>query len=44
MGVVAAGLLIDQVETGRLTSRRVVFAPQLVVRGSTLVDSPAAGE
>jgi LacI family transcriptional regulator len=44
MGVVAAGLLIDQVETGRLTSRRVVFAPQLVVRGSTLVDRPAAGE
>ncbi len=44
MGVVAAGMLIDQVETGRLTSRRVVFAPQLVVRGSTRVDRPSAGE
>ena len=40
MGVVAAGLLIDQVESGELTSRRVVFAPQLVVRGST-VDTAA---
>jgi LacI family transcriptional regulator len=39
MGVVAAGLLIEQVETGRLSSRRVVFAPQLIVRGSTCVDS-----
>jgi len=35
MGVVAAGILIDQVESGELSSRRVVFAPQLVVRGST---------
>ncbi len=34
-GVVAAGILIDQVESGELSSRRVVFAPQLVVRGST---------
>lgn len=39
MGVVAAGLLVDQVETGELTSRRVVFAPQLIVRGSTRVDT-----
>jgi len=36
MGVVAAGILIDQVESGELSSRRVVFAPQLVVRGSTI--------
>lgn len=42
MGVVAAGMLIDQVESGQLTSRRVVFAPQLVVRGSTVVDTAAA--
>jgi LacI family transcriptional regulator len=41
MGLVAAGILIDQVETGQLSSRRVVFAPQLVVRGSTCVDSQA---
>ncbi len=43
MGVVAAGMLIEQVETGRLTSRRVVFAPQLVERGSTRVDSRGTG-
>jgi LacI family transcriptional regulator len=43
MGVVAAGILIEQVETARLTSRRVVFAPQLVVRGSTRVDTAEAG-
>lgn len=36
VGVVAAGILIDQVESGELSSRRVVFAPQLVVRGSTV--------
>ena len=42
MGVVAAGILIEQVETGLLSSRRVVFAPQLVVRGSTVVDTAAA--
>ncbi len=35
MGVIAAGMLIDEVESGELSSRRVVFAPQLVVRGST---------
>ena len=44
MGVVAAGLLIDQVESGELTSRRVVFAPQLVVRGSTVVDASGVGK
>ena len=38
LGVVAAGILIDQVESGELTSRRVVFAPQLVVRGSSRRD------
>jgi DNA-binding LacI/PurR family transcriptional regulator len=35
MGVVAAGLLVDQVESRELSSRRVVFAPQLALRGST---------
>jgi LacI family transcriptional regulator len=38
MGVVAGGMLIDQIESGELSSRRVVFAPQLMVRGSTVVD------
>jgi LacI family transcriptional regulator len=41
MGMVAAGILIEQVESGQLSSRRVVFAPQLVVRGSTVVDTAA---
>jgi len=35
VGVVSAGLLIDQVESGAREPRRVIFAPQLVVRGST---------
>lgn len=35
VGVVSAGLLIDQVESGPREPRRVIFAPQLVVRGST---------
>jgi LacI family transcriptional regulator len=34
-GSVAAGLLLEQIETGELTPKQVVFAPQLVVRGST---------
>lgn len=35
LGVVAAGMLIHQVETGERHPRRVVFAPHLIVRGST---------
>jgi LacI family transcriptional regulator len=34
-GSVAARILLEQIETGVLTPRRVVFAPQLVVRGSS---------
>ena len=34
-GSVASRMLLEQIETGELTPRRVVFAPQLVVRGST---------
>src|ERR1700716_2015023 len=33
-GSVAARMLLQQIETGVLTPRRVVFAPQLVIRGS----------
>ena len=35
-GIVAARLLLDQIESDRLVPRRVVFTPELVVRGSTL--------
>jgi len=35
-GSVAARMLLEQIETGMLTPRRVVFAPQLVVRGSSV--------
>jgi LacI family transcriptional regulator len=35
-GSVAARMLLEQIETGELTPRRVVFAPQLVVRGSSV--------
>ncbi len=34
-GSVAARMLLEQIETGVLTPRRVVFAPQLLVRGSS---------
>ena len=34
-GSVAARMLLEQIEIVELTPRRVVFAPQLVVRGST---------
>jgi len=40
-GIVAARLLLDQIDTGRLVSRRVVFTPELVVRGSTVVGADA---
>ena len=35
-GSVAARMLLEQIETGVVTPRRVMFAPQLVVRGSSL--------
>lgn len=34
-GTVSAGMLIDQIESGTLTPRRVVFSPQLEIRDST---------
>ncbi len=34
-GTVSAGILIDQIESGTVTPRRVLFSPQLVVREST---------
>jgi LacI family transcriptional regulator len=34
-GTVAAGMLLEQIETGELTPKRVAFEPRLVVRGST---------
>ena len=40
-GRVAAAILLEQIETGEVKPKRVVFAPQLVVRGST---SPGADE
>jgi len=35
-GSAAARLLLEQIESGRVTPRQVVYAPQLVVRGSTV--------
>src|SRR2546430_12480027 len=35
-GTVAARLLLEQIETGAPSRRRVVFNPELVVRGSTV--------
>ena len=35
LGSVAARMLLEQIETRELPPKRVVFAPQLVVRGST---------
>jgi LacI family transcriptional regulator len=35
LGTVAARMLLEQIETGVPAPKRVVFAPQLVVRGST---------
>jgi LacI family transcriptional regulator, galactose operon repressor len=35
-GSAAARLLMEQIDTGHVTPQRVVYAPQLVVRGSTV--------
>jgi LacI family transcriptional regulator len=34
-GSVAASMLLEQIELGELTPKRVVFEPELIVRGST---------
>jgi LacI family transcriptional regulator len=41
-GAVAARLMLEQVLTGEISRRRVVFNPQLVVRGSTVAGADAA--
>ena len=42
-GSVAVRLLLDQIETGEPSRRRVIFNPELIVRGSTIAGagSPA---
>jgi LacI family transcriptional regulator len=40
-GSVAARMLLDQIDTGQLAPRRVLFAPELVVRGSSLKGADA---
>jgi LacI family transcriptional regulator len=35
-GAVAAGMLLEQIESGAASRRRVLFTPELVVRGSTV--------
>jgi LacI family transcriptional regulator len=43
-GVGAARLLLEQIDTGAATNRRLVFTPELVVRGSTVArpDAPVS--
>ena len=43
MGSVLATRLLEQIETGAQSRRRLVFNPELVVRGSTVpgADAPA---
>jgi len=38
-GSVAARLLLDQIESGEPQRRRVIFNPELIVRGSTVAGS-----
>jgi len=38
-GSVAASMLLEQIELGELTPKRVVFEPELIVRGSTSADA-----
>lgn len=42
-GSAAARMLLEQFDSGLITPKRVVFTPQLVVRGSTLRGVDAAG-
>src|SRR6202049_3371204 len=46
LGTVAARMLLEQIETGVLAPKQVVFAPQLVVRGSTggVAEEPSGGK
>lgn len=39
-GTTSAALLIEQIETGIISPRQVLFAPQLAVRGSTATPTP----
>jgi len=45
LGTVAAGLLLEQIDSGEPRQRRGVFNPKLVLRGSTVagIDATAAG-
>ena len=40
-GSVAARLLLEQIETGEPSQRRVIFRPELIVRGSTVAGADA---
>jgi LacI family transcriptional regulator len=40
-GSAAARLLLEQIDNGQAAPRRVVYTPQLVVRGSTVAGSDA---
>ena len=40
-GSAAARLLLEQIDNGQATLRRVVYTPQLVVRGSTVAGTDA---
>lgn len=41
-GSAAARLLLEQIESGRVAPRRVVYSPQVVVRGSSVAGAEAA--
>src|SRR5438309_12079836 len=41
-GSAAARLLLEQIETGDAIRRRVIFNPELIVRGSTVAGADAA--
>src|SRR5438552_11879569 len=41
-GAVAARLLLEQIETGDAIRRRVIFNPELIVRGSTVAGADAS--
>ena len=42
-GSVAASMLLEQIEQGELTPKRVVFEPELIVRGSTSAGADSVG-
>jgi len=43
-GSVAARMLLDQIDSGEVAPKRIVFAPQLVVRGSTWAGADEQGD